>query len=132
MLPLIIPPDVDRMLLDALNAGYAAAGENPHVGTMRPNPLRDEFVVVRRAGGPRVTLITEDARVLLEGWALTEARASRLLNIGRAVLFAQNGDLFGADEYAGPANFPDPTIPDRARYTAGLSIQVRYPAALPV
>lgn len=124
ILPLIVFQDVEALVVQALNDGMPRFGESLHTGTRIPSPLPLEFFRVIRAAGPRETLVTEAARILLEAWAGSETRAVQLLNYGRAILFAQNGTLFGVDEYAGPANLPDPTT-DRVRYTASFTVRAR-------
>lgn len=115
-------PDAEALAIQAIMA-------DPRRGTTKwstqvPNPRPDEFGRLMRFGGPRETLVSERAQLILEGWALTETRAIQILNFGRAILAAQDGALFGYDEIAGPNNLPDPTT-DLIRYTCNVSVRVR-------
>lgn len=128
-LPFLVSVDAEAECIAALLTALPTFGESVTVGTRIPSPtpgspMPAEFFRVLLAGGPRETLVTDAFRILLEAWAQTEQRASRLLNVGRAILLAQNETLFGVVEYAGPANLPDPTT-DRVRYTASLTVRAR-------
>lgn len=131
--PIIIPADVEQLVIDALDADFAttyADHENgiPPAGTKTPNPRPTWFVRVMRSGGPRETLISENAWVILEAWAGTEQDAIDLLNRARAVLAAQDGPLFGYGESGGPTNLPDPRT-DQIRYTALVTVRARGASA---
>lgn len=120
----LVSVDACQAVIDALNGALPAFGETVPVGTRVPRDA-PEFFRVDLAGGSRETVATDAFRILLEAWAGDEQRAARLLNIGRAILFAQNHTpLFGVTEYAGPTNLPDPTT-DRVRYTASLVVRAR-------
>jgi hypothetical protein len=119
----IVSIDACQAVIDAINGALPTFGESVPVGTRVPAGVA-EFYRVDLAGGGRETIATDAFRILLEAWAGDEQRAARLLNIGRAILFAQTGPLFGVSEYAGPTNLPDPTT-DRVRYTASLVVRAR-------
>lgn len=124
---LIVFPDVEQLVIDALHAGLA-----PHEPTVRasgrvPNPRPAEFYRIMRAGGPAETLVSENATILLEAWAQTQTRASRLLQLARAVLAVQEGFLFGVTEIGGPINLPDPTT-EQVRYTQTFGVRARATA----
>jgi hypothetical protein len=123
-LPFLVSVDAEAECIAALLTGLPTFGESVTVGTRIPTPTPPEFFRVLLAGGPRETLVTDAFRILLEAWAQSEVRAARLLNLGRAILLAQNETLFGVVEYAGPANLPDPTT-DRVRYTASMTVRAR-------
>ncbi|ALY10739.1 tail terminator [Arthrobacter phage Suppi] len=91
------------------------------VGTKVPNPRPSEFVILRRVGGVRRDLVTDEPTILVEVWANTESRAVRIAAIIQGLLhsYSQIGEysILGCDEISGPVNLPD-----------GLSAQVRYTA----
>lgn len=89
-----------------------------------PNPRPKEFLRTIRTGGPRETLVTERAQISLEGWAQTKERAIAILNLGRAILNAQEGMIFGVTEYGGPVNLPD-EISNQVRYTQTFGVRAR-------
>lgn len=121
---LIVFPDVEGLLVAALNAAFADRMPDVRWGTKVPATRPDRFGRVMRVGGPRESLISENATVVLEGWAKRESDAVAILNLGRAVVFGLDGQLFGASEPGGPANLPDPTT-DQIRYTSTLAVRAR-------
>lgn len=119
---LVIFPDAEGLSVQAIMADSRRG--TTAWGTQVPNPRPDEFGRLMRFGGPRETLVSERAQLILEGWALTEVRAVQIINFGRAILAAQDGSLFGYEEISGPINLPDPTT-DLIRYTCNISVRVR-------
>jgi hypothetical protein len=105
--------------------GLADFAETVPVGTVL-NGAPECYRILGRLSGGRETVASDAFGIILEAWAGSEQRAARLLNIGRAILLAQDHTpLFGVREDAGPANLPDPTVPDRVRYTASLTVRAR-------
>jgi hypothetical protein len=124
MTQLLIFPDVEALAVQALNADFVTRMPGVKWSTKVPNPRPDKFGRLMRSGGPRETLITENASLIVEGWAAQEADAIAILNLARAILFEQDGTLFGVTETGGPTNLPDPTT-SQVRYTALLGVRVR-------
>jgi hypothetical protein len=121
----IVSIDPMQAVIDALNTGLADFGETVPVGTVL-NGAPECYRILGRLSGGRETVATDAFGIIVEAWAGSEQRAARLLNIGRAILLAQDHTpLFGVREDAGPANLPDPTVPDRVRYTASLTVRAR-------
>ena len=95
-----------------------------------PNPRPDEFIVVRRVGGPRRDLVTDEATLTIEAWAQTEEAAHDLAQLARAHVHAMAGTTEGdarvyrVGEFAGPASLPDPES-DQPRYTLTVTVAVR-------
>lgn len=112
--------DAEAVVIDHLAArlsGVQVCGEVPN-----PRPAR--FVRVERVGGARETRVSDAARFVIEAWAGTDTDAAQLLNTTRSHLFDVEGDLFGADEYGGPARLPDP-LSHMCRYSASFTIRTR-------
>lgn len=124
MTELVVFPDVEALVVAALQAGIDELEPGPTVHTAVPANRPDEFVRVFRAGGPAQTLVTEGAQIIVEAWALDEIRAARILTVCRAYLNVLNGDLFGVYEISGPNNLPDP-VSDQARYTQTFGVRAR-------
>lgn len=122
MSEIVVFGDVEALAVATLNTDDRVPGA---WSTKVPNPRPDEFGRVKRFGGPRETLVSENANLLVEAWALTEARALEILNLARAVLASQDGPLFGYGELGGPNNLPDPTVPEMVRYTLNISVRAR-------
>lgn len=118
---LIVFPDVEDLAIAAVNQdGRSGVSWYGRVPATRP----DEFGRIIRVGGVRETLVSDAAMLAVEGWAQTDARAVAIVNLGRAILEAQDAVLFGCREISGPANLPDPTT-DQVRYTLTIQIRVR-------
>jgi len=80
------------------------------VPTTRPARL----VTVRRDGGPKVNPLTEAARIGVNVWAATEADATNLARLTRAILSgaAGQGPVRRVTETSGPSPIPD-VVPRR-------------------
>lgn len=121
---MIVFPDVELLVVDALNEAFEIAMPGVEWFTKVPNPRPTEFGRVIRTGGPVETLVSENAQITLEGWAYSEARAFAILSLGRAIAHEFEGALFGVTEFGGPINLPDPTTAQE-RYTLTLGVRAR-------
>ncbi|MDP1793726.1 MAG: hypothetical protein Q8K63_06265, partial [Acidimicrobiales bacterium] len=124
MKPLVVFPDVAA----AVAAHLDDILDEPIV-TRVPNPRPPRFVLVRRVGGPRRDVVTDEATLTLEGWAEGEAEAHDLLQLARAHLHTLSGRNNGVTtyrvaEFAGPASLPDPES-SQPRYTMTISVAAR-------
>jgi hypothetical protein len=121
----VVSIDACQAVIDALNTGLTDFAEAVPVAT-QILPAPEFYRILTRFSGGRETVASDAFGIIVEAWAGTEQRAARLINIGRAILLAQNhSPLFGVREDSGPANLPDPTVPDRVRYTASLTVRAR-------
>ncbi len=116
-------PDVVDVSCDVLNAALPAF-ENVTAFGRIPKPRPAEFILVRLAGSARETMVSENYQLLLEGWAQTATRAFRLVRVARAIIFAQDAQLFGCSSISGPAELPDPTS-SQERVTSMVGVRVR-------
>lgn len=130
MAEVLVPADDEVALVDELSARLLV-----HVGTRIPNPRPAEFVRVVSAGGGGRDLVTDVASLVVEGFAVTEtaARALCALAVAHAQAAGRSGSLGGVTCYgvrvAGlPANLPMPSVPDRYRYTATITADLRRSA----
>lgn len=121
---LIVFGDVEGLVIGVLNAALGDSFPGVLASTKVPAPRPDEFIRVSRAGGPKETLISENATIIVEAWAQTETRAVAILNYARAVLNAQDDTLFGVTEISGLNNLPDPTT-SQTRYTQTFGVRSR-------
>lgn len=118
-------PDVEALLVRVLGPLLGVP-----VSTRVPNPRPDSFVRVSRVGGSRRDLITDQALVVVEGWALTEPEASALTARAQAYVFAlaqtsHDGDYVRAVRDAGGLrSFPDP-LTESPRYQFTVQIDTR-------
>lgn len=124
MAEIITFPDVEALVVAALNAGFTARGEaGLKAHTRVPNPRPAEFVKVLGGGGLDETMVSEAAQITLEGWAATEPRAREICELARAIVRSQDSDIRGARGFSFPQNLPDPTS-DQARYTSTGDVRV--------
>lgn len=95
-------------ILDSLDASPAAPSEE--------NPPK-QYVRCSRVGGGMVNPVTDNAAILVECWAETNAEAEELANEARFLLLSSTGKSFAGvfvrwcRERSGPVDFPDVTGP---------------------
>lgn len=132
MAELLVPADVEVAAVAELNTRMPPAGYAAKWGTRIPNPRTPEFGRVLVVGGTERDLVTDTHTLLVEGWAETETTAQRMCAFGVAVLqaAARDGSIGNVPCYrvrvaSLPQNLPDPTVPDRFRFTATVSVDLR-------
>jgi hypothetical protein len=132
MAPVVIFPDVVDLAVDYVKAGLVARGVAAPVGARTPSsgiPAAG-FVLLRRLGGPRRDIVTDQPQLGVECWADTEHRAQTLAQLVRALLFALRGGTLGGhpvyrvQEFAGPAALPDPDT-SKPRYVFTHLVDIR-------
>lgn len=121
---LILMPDVEALTVTALNQGFATRMPGVTWATKIPNPKPEKFGRIILAGGVEETIVTDQANLLVEGWAEKEADAVAICALARSILLSLDGELFGGLTVALPANLPDPTT-SHTRYTCTVGIRVR-------
>lgn len=128
MTPVLVFPDVAEAVCAQL-ATYL--DPSIAVGNLVPNPRPDRFVVVRRSGGTRVTLVTEAAQVTVDCYGNGQPDAEDVAQAARAVIFAMGGarstngtDIYRVDDVGGPADAPDP-LSDQPRVLFSAALHVR-------
>jgi len=124
-------PDVEDALQQYLTTELAARGDTATAHVRVPHPRPARFATVARVGGPRRSLIVDDATVAVECWATTPGQAHDLIQLVRALIHAAQAttldsgvQVYRVQEFAGPAHLPDP-VSDQARYTMTFSVQTR-------
>lgn len=130
MAEVLMPADDEVALVDELNARL----EVP-VGTRIPVPRPLEFVRVVSTGGAPRDLVTDSPTLLVEGFATSEGRARYLCAaaVAHAQAAGRVGRLGGVPCYGVrvaslPANLPMPSVPDRFRFTATITADLRRSA----
>lgn len=124
-LPQLLFPDATEIVLNEVAAQLGVP-----TGTLVPNPRPDAFVLARRTGGSRVTMVTEAASLAFECWAATPADADDLAQRVSSVVHAMQGSTFDdvpiyrVDDVGGPADKPD-ELSDQPRSTFTLEVHVR-------
>ncbi len=127
MEPAVLFPDATLVVVDYLRPLLAPASVHAKVPNPRP---AGPFLVVRRTGGPRGSLVHDLAQMTLDAWGPTEAAAHDLAQLARAHLHAMRGSVQGGvavyrvTEFAGPGNLPDP-LSDSPRFTQTFQLGLR-------
>lgn len=134
--PAILFPDTATLVIDGILAGFEAELITIPVVSKVPTKRPDEFLTVRRLGGPRRDLVTDTAQLAVEAYALTETAAHDYLQIARALIAAMAGtvvngyQIYKVTEIAGPHEFPDP-ISESPRYAYSPLVATRGVALNP-
>lgn len=132
----VVFPDVELWTTTYLRAALAARPESyaaAHVDNKVPNPRRDRMVIVRRDGGPRVSTVTEAARLAVRVWAPTEKAANDLSRLVRALLTvaADGNPVCRVTDLSGPVAVPDESGQPLRYFTLELTVRgVPLPADL--
>lgn len=121
----IVFPDVEALLVRVLPSLVGVS-----VSTKVPHPRPDSFVRVKRVGGGRRDLVTDEPIVVVECWAADEVAASYLGRTTHAHVYAlaqtsHDGDYVRAvREVGGLQSFPDP-LSKTPRYQFTVQMQTR-------
>jgi hypothetical protein len=100
MMPAVIFPDVEKVLVAAFNAELAARSE-PYaqdvvVATKKPAadqvPYPSRILVIRSDGGPKLDWVRKSERVGITIWANTYADASDLARLVEAITVTMTGE----------------------------------------
>jgi hypothetical protein len=123
----ILFPDAAALVIGALSLSVPVVG-----GDDRPN---GPFVHIARGGGIRDSYITDVAQLNVESWhptdisaAATNAQAARAQIHALAGAIVAGVRIYRVDEFAGPAELPDPTRGDR-RVVFTVQVTIRGTAA---
>lgn len=135
MADLILFGDDEQLVADYLAAHVATQPIGSKHPASTPRPAK--WIRLFRTGGVASTIVTDGAQLTLECWDKTESAAKATAQQVRALIAAmpRTGAILDGhpvqrvQEISGPQNLPDPTIPDRARYTMTLVVHLRGQAA---
>ena len=119
-------PDVEALLVGWIPTAIPGVPAFTRI----PHPRPERFVRVFRTGGPRTGLVIDQAQVTLECWDTNSVAAAQMARTLRAHVGALTGaridgqQIYRVEEFAGPANLPDPTT-GQARYTWTVLLRLR-------
>jgi hypothetical protein len=129
---ILVPADAEVAAVAELNTRMPDVGFDVNAGTRIPGDGSEEFIRVTAAGGAERDLVTDSPLLFIEGFATNESRAERITAHSVAVLQAAGraGSLGGIPCYrvrvlSLPANLPLSTLPDRFRFRATVSPELR-------
>jgi hypothetical protein len=100
------------------------------VATRVPKQWPDLLIVVRRIGGPRRNLVTDEPLLSIEAWAPNEEDAVDLIEEARGLIHSLRGQtmdgvaVYRITEAAGPAMLPDP-LSNVPRCVLTISVAMR-------
>lgn len=132
----VLFPDAAGLLTGHLADQLAAEAEPVPVVTKIPKPRPEKFIRLRRTGGPRRDLVTDQPQVTIEAWAGTDEEAHDLAQLARAILSGLPGTtidgvaVYRVDELGGPVDLPDPDSA-QSRYTFTIQVALRGAAFEP-
>lgn len=118
-------PPATQFVIDYLGPKYTGTPVSSRI----PD-AGNRFIKVLRGGGV-ADFISDRPILFVECYDLYEDDAERLAMDVRADLRALAGETigdvwcYGVEEYAGPANLPDPRRPELSRYTFTLALKLR-------
>lgn len=126
--PNIVFPDVELAVVDYLRAALVARPEpfaDTTVDIRVPNPIPARLVQIRRDGGPRLDKTREAARVAVNIFAPTEADATDLARLCRALLWAapDGNPIVRVIDISGPVAIPDESQRKRRFFTVEVWVR---------
>ena len=127
---LVVPYDLEAILVDYLTARYDALSIDATVSTVVPKERPAKFTKVELLGGGRPNIATDRVNVAVQCWDDDTVSASSLCRMTFALLWALPAD----DEFGvmvrkvvtigGVSFFPDPDT-NLPRYQASVAIDIR-------
>jgi hypothetical protein len=121
-------PDGVAVVRAYLREQLVARGEDVPVGARVPSPRPPRFVRLERVGGTRLDLVTDRPRIDVHCWGDTEASATDLAALARALLFAMPGwrgaVAYDVVEVGGPNTLPDPSS-EQPRVVFAVEVSLR-------
>lgn len=117
-------PDAEQLFIDYL-------GQRTSIPWGDKASTSSEFGKIIRTGGPRATPVSDQPQLTVEVYAKRPSRAWELTQQALGHLFDAPGLVVGQTviysvrEFAGPGKLPDPLLPDFARYTFTVAVQLR-------
>lgn len=128
---LVVPVDVETLLIDALAAWLPTQGWDVPVADKLAAGETTESVAVFRTGGPMETppIPIDHPTIVIEAKGRRNSRSSTLINLCRAWFHALKGRDLGpwgvttTGEFAGPGLLPVADSPTRYTVTLTMDIQ---------
>lgn len=126
-------PDAVSVLRTYLLAELTARGRPVPIVSRVPDPRPVEFVRLLTAGGPRLSVVVEQARVIVEAWSDQETSAGSLARLVQGLLHEFHGGVSGGvalrvREESIPLDLPDP-VSNQFRSTFTVLVTLRGAAA---
>lgn len=132
----LVPADAPLAVVAELNARRAGTDyEDANAGTLIPNPRPAEWFRVLSTGGSERDLVTDEHLLVVEAFSASETRSQRMCAFAVAWLqsAARDGrvgtvECYGVRVVGLPQNLPMPSVPDRVRHSATISVALRRAA----
>ena len=124
MMPAVIFPDVEKVLVAALKAELETREEsyaqNVYVATIKPaadqTPYPGRIIVVRSDGGPKLDWVRKSERIGITVWADTYADASDLARLIEALSITMTSDSIKLSQVVLSPVRVDEAGPQECRY----------------
>jgi hypothetical protein len=124
MMPAVIFPDVEKVLVAAVKAELEARSEtyaqDVHVSTIKPAadlvPYPTRIIVIRADGGPKLDWVRKSERVGIQIWANTYADASDLARLIEALSVTMTGESIKLSQVVLSPIRVDEAGPQECRY----------------
>lgn len=124
MMPAVIFPDVEKVLVAALKAELETReesyAENVYVATIKPaadhTPYPARIIVVRSDGGPKLDWVRKSERIGITVWADTYADASDLARLIEALSITMTSDSIKLSQVVLSPVRVDEAGPQECRY----------------
>lgn len=131
----VLFPDAAAVAIDYLRAELADRATDIPVVKDVPKPRPAVFVTVRRGGGVRQTVVSDNPILLVECWGDPDSgtgdeQAQDVAQLCRALLFAMAGTVqsgtavYRVGEVAGPNDLPDP-LSEQPRVVFTVQVHLR-------
>ena len=123
-------PDITTLVINHLLDTLPGDGWDVPVYSEEPNPRPEQFVLVQRIGGARRTIVSDEARIVTDGWAGTDVDAHDLTAAARTRILSMRGEqvdgvqIYRVEDLSGPARNPDPDS-GNPRYSTTQSVAAR-------
>ena len=129
----LVASDAQLAVVNELNARSVGTDyADANAGTRIPNPKRAEWLRVLSVGGAERDLVSDEHLLVVEAFSASETRSQRMCAFAVAWLqaAARDGRMGGVPCYGVrvvglPQNLPMPSVPDRVRHSATVSVDLR-------
>lgn len=125
--PVVVMPDAVDVIVGYLQTTLPTYGFDVAVRDRVPEERPASFVIVRRVGGVRRNVVTDEPMLVVEAWAQRHQDAADLAELCRALMHSLPGTVqdgvacYRTTDVSGPQLLPD-----------GLSSQPRYSLTIQV
>jgi hypothetical protein len=128
--PVVVMPDATDVVVSYLQGILPAYGEACPVRAKVPTTRPAKFVVVRRVGGVRRNVVTDEPMMVVESWAQSDQDAIDLAELCRGLIHSLPGSvvdgvpIYRVTDVSGTQFLPD-DLSAQPRYTMTIQVAMR-------